>query len=104
VERAFGTGGLHEAVANHPSFIDRGFSRETAIPFPEFQAVLEAEVTRFNARPGRTGGVCSGRSFDQVWAEGLVNHPVKRASEALRRRLLLMPEVVTANRKTGEIG
>lgn len=103
VERAFGTGGLHEAVANHPSFIDRGFSRETAIPFPEFRAVLDAEVARFNARPGRTGGVCNGRSFEAVWAEGLVNHPVKRASEALRRRLLLMPEVATANRKTGEI-
>lgn len=103
VERAFGTGGIHEAVASHPKLLDRGHSRATAIPAEEFCAILAEEIVRFNARPGRRSPVCAGRSFDQTFRESFERATVRRATEAQRRLLLLMPEVVRTHRETGEI-
>jgi len=103
VERAFGIGGIHEAVASHPRFSGRGFSQATAIPVQEFREVLTEEVIRFNARTGRRGGACKGRSYDEVFAESFVKSKVRVASEVQRRLLLLMPEVVRAHRDTGEV-
>jgi len=103
VERAFGIGGIHEAVASHPRFSGRGFSQATAIPVNEFREVLADEVARFNARTGRRGGACRGRSYDEVFAESFKTSLVRVASESQRRLLLLMPEVVRAHRETGEV-
>lgn len=103
IERAFGKGGLHEMVATNPRFYERGFSKATAIPVQEVMEVLAAEVTRFNARAGRRSGVCNGRSFDETYAAGIKDRPVRKVSESKRRLLLLLPEVVTAQRGTGEV-
>lgn len=104
VERAFGKGGLHEMVATNPKFKDRGYSKKTAIDFAELQQVVAEEVARFNARPGRRTAVCRGvLSFDQAFEESFAKAEVRRLSAAQRSLLLLMPEVVTCNKRNGEI-
>lgn len=103
IERAFGKGGLHEMVATHPRFYERGFSKATAVPIEEVVRTLGEEIARFNARIGRRSGVCNGRSFDETYAAGIKEAPVRKVSEAKRRLLLLLPEVITAQRGTGEI-
>jgi hypothetical protein len=103
IERAFGRGGIHDQVATHPRFMNRGFSKATAIPVEEFKAILAEEVIRFNSRPGRRTAVCNGHSFDQAFEQSFKKVPVRKASEQQRRLLLLLPEVVTAHRETGEV-
>ena len=104
IERSFGSGGLHDKVASHPKFIDRGYSKATAIPYEEFAAVVAEEVNRFNAQPGRRTPACRGSlSFEQAFEEGVKDRPLTRLTEAQRALLLLMPEVVRVHRKRGEI-
>jgi hypothetical protein len=95
---------LHEAVATHPRFKDRGYNTATAIGFDEFKAVLADEVKRFNAREGRRGGVCNGQSFDTVFAAGFKKAIVRRPNDVQRRLLLLLPEVARANSESGQLG
>jgi len=102
VERAFRD--LHEAIRQHPRLIDRGYSKDTAVPIEELRAIVAEEVARHNARKGRRTPVCGGvKSFDDVFFEAFKKHPIRQATEAQRRLLLLMPEVVRASRAKGEI-
>jgi hypothetical protein len=104
VERSFGIGGLHSEVATHPKFINRGYSKETSIPIDEFRAVLAEEVVRFNTREKRRTAVCRGvMSFKQAFDESFSRSAVRTLSEAQRRLLLMMPEVVKALSRNGEI-
>lgn len=104
IERSFGTGGLHDKVATHPDFLDRGYSRATAIPYEEFARVVAIEVERFNRQPKRRSAVCRGvLSFEEAFRESFSQATVKRLTEAQRSLLLLMPEVVRADRARGEI-
>ena len=105
VERAFGIGGIHEAVATHPRFRDRGQSRKTAIPIGEFVKVLAEEVERFNTRPGRRTAACAGKlSFRQAWNRAVAaGAPLGRLTEEQRELLARVPETVLADRRTGEI-
>ena len=104
IERAFGIGGIHEAVATHPRFRDRGQNRKTAIPISEFREVLAEEVERFNARPGRRTAVCRGKlSFRQAWERGITAASLRVLTEEQRALLLRIPETVLADRRTGEI-
>ena len=104
IERAFGVGGLHEAVANHPRFLNRGVSRKTAIPFEEFAAVVAGEVERFNDRRGRRTAACRGvLSFRQAWTAGIQEGVLRVATDEQVFLLSRMPEVVTADRRVGEI-
>lgn len=104
IERAFGKGGLHEMIATNPRFRDRGYSQKTAIDFDELQEVTAFEVARFNARAGRQDAVCRGvLSYDQAFEESFSKSEVRRLSESQRSLLLLMPEVATCDKQTGEI-
>lgn len=104
VERSFGIGGLHEAVATHPRFEGRGYSKALAIPAAEVAEVLAEEVARHNARPKRRSAECGGvKSFDQAWADAVAVTPVRVATDAQRRMLLLMPEVTRADAKDGHL-
>ena len=106
IERSFGIGGLHQAVATHPALAGRGFSAETAVPLAEFEAVLAHEVERFNARPKRRTAECRGLlSFDQAWEELLPEGggAFGPLPEQRRRLLLLVPEAVKADKRSGEI-
>ncbi len=104
IERAFGIGGIHDAVATNPRLINTGFSKATAIDFGAFQEVLKEEVARLNAQPMRRSLACNGQlSFDQAWEKSHSTTLQRRATEAQRRILLLMPEVVTVNRRNSVV-
>ena len=106
VERAFGIGGLHDAVVNHPRFHNRGHSRKTAIQIAEFREVLAEEVERFNARPGRRTAACGGKlSFRQAWDRAVTpgGSVLRKLSEEQRAILARVPETVLADRRTGEV-
>ncbi|MBA1443779.1 MAG: Mu transposase C-terminal domain-containing protein [Chromatiales bacterium] len=104
VERAFGIGNIHDSVASNPKIINRGFSKATAIPVEEFIAIVAEEVKRHNAREKRRSPICGGvKSFDQAFNEAFAISKVRQATEAQRRLLLLMPEVVRATRDKGEV-
>jgi len=99
IERAFGIGGLHHAVATHPSFINRGFSKATAIPVAELRAVIAHEVARHNAKTGRRTQECGGvLSFDQAWEQLVAEQPPRVLSESQRRLLLMSREIVRASK------
>jgi hypothetical protein len=76
-----------------------------AVPIAEFKALVAREIAAHNAREGRRGGVCSGRSFDQVFAESLAapGTIIRRASPEQRELFLLAVEGVTARSPSGEI-
>lgn len=104
VERSFGIGGIHEMVATHPRIINRGYSKKTAIPINEFRAIVAEEVARFNARPKRRTDICRGvLSFNDAFNENFATATVKKLTDAQRRLLLLMPEVVRADKTRGMI-
>lgn len=104
IERSFGTGGLHELVAQSPRLKGKGFSKATAITYELFAAVVAEEVQRFNARTGRRSAVCRGiLSYDQAFAESFAKAKVTKLSDSQRQILLLMPEVVRANARSGEL-
>lgn len=112
IERAFLD--LCQQVAKNPTFAGAYTGRSPmhkpsdygtrAIPIADFKQVLAREIDRHNAKTGRRGGVCAGRSFLQVIADSLsAGALVTRATAAQRRMLLLAAEGVTARKPTGEI-
>ncbi len=104
IERSFGIGGIHDKVATHPAFLNRGYSKKTAIPYEEFAAVVAAEVGRFNRQEQRRTALCRGvLSFEQAFGESFQESGARRLSEDERGLLLLMPEAVRADSRLGEI-
>ena len=107
IERSFGIGGIHEKVATHPKFLNRGYSKKTAIPYEEFVAVVAVvaeEVARFNTQPKRRTAVCRGvLSYQQAFEESFSSSVATKLTEAQRGLLLRVPEVCRADRSRGEI-
>lgn len=97
-ERAFGIGGIHERMRNWPAFKGRGTSLANPIPYAEFLAALPQIVAEHNAKTGRRGGVCNGRSFDEVFAAGFSEVTARKPSEKHRSLLLHHQEVCTVSR------
>lgn len=105
IERAFGVGGLHEMVATNPRIVAAGgYSKATAIAVQLLREVIAEEVARFNARTQRRTQACRGvLSFDQAWEAGVQQRPPRVLSEVQRRILLMSREVVTADKRNGEL-
>lgn len=60
-----------------------------AVPFQLFEEIVRREVAFYNAREGRRGIGMNGRSFDQVFAEGMaLQHRSRLTDEQLRLCLL----------------
>ena len=74
-----------------------------AVPLATFLAVLKAGIDSHNARLGRTGGNCNGRSFDQTFADSYATAPIVKATADQRRLWLLKSEAVTASSVDGVI-
>lgn len=75
-----------------------------AIPLAQFEAVIAREIAALNAKMGRRGGNCSGRSFDQTYAASIAaGAPVGRATEEQMRLALLSADRVFSDRKSGAI-
>lgn len=111
IERAFRD--LCDTVARHPA-MEGAYTGNSpmakpenygsrAIPWAEFVAHVAKQVPLHNARLGRQGGVCRGRSFDQVFAESYAAAPIGKATAEQLRLALLAAEQKLVNRQTGEI-
>lgn len=98
IERAFGVGGLHEAIACHPRINGRGFSMATAVEAGELSEVVREEVARHNARTGRRGRGIAAGSFDAEWAAGVIRCPPQQLPEAARSLFLRSFETRTVSR------
>lgn len=102
IERAWRD--LCETIAKHPSFSGAytGNSPSAkpenyashAVPLKQFLSVVEQEITAHNARDGRRSAVCSGRSFDAVFAESYEKSPIRKATAEQRRLWLLAAEAI----------
>lgn len=113
IERAFRD--LAEEIARHPLCAgaytgNRPEAKpanygERAVPITEFKAHVDREIAGHNARAGRRGGSCHGRSFDQTFADSLADPGtvVRKASSAQRALWLLASEAYRARRPNGEI-
>lgn len=95
---------LHENIATHPKFANRGYSTATAVPAAEVEQVVAEEIARHNAQLGRRTPACGGKkSFDQAWAEAVGTRALPVASQAQRELCLLLPEAVHVNRRSGHV-
>lgn len=113
IERAWRD--LAEGIAKHPAMAGcyTGNKPEAkpenygtkAIPLDELQAHVAACIEEHNARAGRTGGNCEGRSFDQTFADSMAapGTIVRMATEAQRALWLLTAEAVMARKPDGAI-
>ena len=111
IERAFRD--LAGDLAKHPAFAGAYTGNKvdakpenyasTAVPLEVFLATIGRGIIEHNARQGRTGGLCRGRSFDDVFTDSYASVPVRRASEHQRRLWLLAAERVLVNRTDGSI-
>jgi len=111
IERAFRD--LADRVSRHPAFegaytgnspMNKPSNYGTAAaPIATFLQVLEDEIRFHNARQGRQSAVCAGRSFDEVYSEGLAAALVRRATAEQRRLFLLAAEGVTASKVDGSV-
>jgi hypothetical protein len=111
IERAFrdmaGDTAKHPAfagayVGNKPTAKPENYG-DAAVPFDTFLAVLQGEIAEHNARVGRQGGVCAGRSFDAVFNESYATSVIRKASPDQRRLWLMAAEVRTVDRQTGQV-
>lgn len=102
VERAFRD--LRQKIDTHPKFGNRG-TKDNPLPIEEFMEVLQAEIARHNAEPGRRTPVCQGRSFREVFEESYranADKIVRPTAEQIRR-CLLAAEKVRAHSESGAV-
>ncbi|MGR3435245.1 MAG: transposase domain-containing protein [Shimia sp.] len=67
---------------------------ERAVPLETFVRVLGEGVLEHNAREGRTGGICAGRSFDRVFADSYAEAPIVRARPEQRHLWMMASRTV----------
>ena len=111
IERAFRD--LCEYVAKHPQLAGAYTGNapdnkpanyaSRAVDLAEFMAVLDDEIKRHNARSGRRGQSCRGRSFDEVFNESYTAGPIRKATREQLRLCLLAAENVTCSRQDASI-
>ncbi|MDR2012149.1 MAG: Mu transposase C-terminal domain-containing protein [Rhodanobacter sp.] len=74
-----------------------------AVDYAEFIRVLDDGVREHNARDGRRGGVCAGRSFDATFVALYAESTVTKATKTQLATMLLATEAVTVRKGTGAI-
>jgi len=74
-----------------------------AVPWAEFEQIVAQGIARFNARLGRKGGACKGRSCDITFAESYAANAIQKANEAQLRMALLAAERKRLDSRTGEV-
>lgn len=85
-------------IANKPTNVGT-----RAVPWDEFEAIVGEGIADHNARTGRRGGVCNGRSFDQVFADSYAVAVIRKASPEQLRIALLDAEQKRINTRDGTI-
>lgn len=78
---------------------------ERAVPLATFIEHVNEQIAEHNARVGRKGGNCNGRSFDQTFEESLAEPGtiIRTATAAQRSLWLLASEAFKARKPNGEI-
>ncbi len=111
IERYFGDVAEHVSrhilcegayVGNSPDAKPSNYG-ERAMPIEVFEDLVAQQVAMLNAKPGRRGGVCNGRSFDQTFKDGLQNKALRRATAQQRHLWMLAAVGIKARKPTGEI-
>lgn len=74
-----------------------------AVPFEQFAAIIERELAFYNAQTGRRGAGLNGRSFDQVFAEGLEGQARPRLAPEQLRLCMLASKPVSMERQSGAV-
>ncbi|KQZ55308.1 transposase [Rhizobium sp. Root149] len=76
-----------------------------AVPLATFIAHVDEQMAEHNARVGRKGGNCNGRSFDETFEQSLADPGtiVRTATAAQRSLWLLASEAFKARKPNGEI-
>lgn len=102
-----------DRIAKHPAFAGAYLGNNTtnkpenygsrAVAWDVFVSTVNSEIAAHNARLGRTGGTCNGRSFDQVFAASYSTSTIRKASEEQLRTLLLAAEAVHASTTDGSV-
>jgi hypothetical protein len=111
IERGFGD--FARDIAKHPAFQGAYCGNSPAakpedygtraIPIDEFTCIVNEEIAKHNARPGRTSKVCAGRSLQQTFEESYRQSPIRMASAEQRRMCMLSIENVKPRRVDGAI-
>lgn len=111
IERLFGE--VAEYVSKHPicagAYLGNSPTNKPAnygervMPVEVFEEVLAAWVAQINAKPGRRGGICSGRSFNQTFQDGLKGVALRRATAEQRHLWMLGAVGIKARKPTGEL-
>lgn len=91
------------AYTGHNTASKRENHGSRAVPFAEFEAIVRREIAYHNARPGRRGAGMNGRSFLQVFQEGVERLPPRRASEEQLRLCMLASKPVSMDRREGSV-
>lgn len=102
-----------DRIAKHPAFAGAYLGNNPmakpenygsrAIDWNVFVAVVAEEIAAHNAREGRTGKNCNGRSFDRMFNESYATTTIRKASAEQLRTLLLASEAVTASSQDGSV-
>lgn len=111
IERTFRD--LAQTVAKHPAF-QGAYCGNSPMTKPEdfagkpvdldtFMAVVAEGIAEHNAEAGRRSAVCDGRSKQAAFDASYQMAPITRATEAQRRQLLLVGELLTGAREDGSI-
>lgn len=76
---------------------------ERAVPWDDFVRIVDEGIADLNAREGRRGGACNGRSYDQVFADSYATTVIRKAAPEQLRIALLDAEQKRINGRNGEI-
>lgn len=111
IERAFKD--LCEDGAKHPEFAGAYTGNNPlakpenyaskAVPWAEFERVMDSVIHAHNARDGRRSTVAAGRSLDATFEASYRQVPVIQATPDQLRTLLLASEAVTASARDGSV-
>ena len=74
-----------------------------AVPWAEFEQIVAQGIARYNARLGRKGGACKGRSCDITFAESYAVSDIRKANETQLRMALLGSQPMRLDSRTGEV-
>ena len=93
IERAFGTGGVHDVV-HDPHIRDLGLSRDRPVPYREFCAAFRRAVRRYNRRIGRRGFKLGASSYQEVYDKARMNpaNPFRELNPYQREMILRVPQ------------
>jgi hypothetical protein len=77
--------------------------RSRAVPIAEFEATIASEIIAYNAQLGRKGVGMNGRSFVQVYLEGIAAKPPRRMTAEQMRLCMLSSTPRPMDRQSGAV-